>query len=84
MPSKIEDYKSKSSEEILKKLGSNQSTGLSAGEAKQGLQKYRLNEISEKKPTPFLKLMSLHSLDIEVDVISFAVINYWKDFFYNS
>ena len=84
MSQKTEDYKSKSSEEIIKDLNSNPSTGLSDVEAKQRLHKYGLNEITEKKINPILKFLSYFwgpiPWMIEIAIVLSALIQHWTDF----
>jgi H+-transporting ATPase len=84
MSQKTEDYKTKSSEDILKELESDPSTGLSDVEAKQRLDKYGLNEITEKKINPILKFLSYFwgpiPWMIEIAIVLSALIQHWTDF----
>ena len=84
MSNGTEDYKSKSSEEILKELNSNPSTGLNDVEAKQRLDKYGLNEITEKKLNPIIKFLSYFwgpiPWMIEIAIVLSALIQHWEDF----
>ncbi|MEJ2183056.1 MAG: plasma-membrane proton-efflux P-type ATPase [Nitrospirota bacterium] len=69
--------------ELLKKLSSSEK-GLSTAEAQKRLQQYGHNEISEKKKSAFLKLLSYFwgpiPWMIEVAAILSAVVHHWEDF----
>ncbi len=79
-----ESYKSIDSGEVLKELGSDKKNGLSGEEAEQRLDKYGLNEITEKKLNPVLKFLSYFwgpiPWMIEIAVILSALIERWEDF----
>ncbi len=84
MPNENKDYKSMKPTEVLDELKSNQSTGLSENEAKQRLDKYGLNEITEKKINPILKFLSYFWGPIpgmiEIAIVLSALIQHWTDF----
>ncbi len=84
MGKKTEDYKSKNTDEILNEFKSNPTTGLNLQEAKLRLEKYGLNEITEKKLNPILKFLSYFwgpiSWMIEIAIILSALIQHWEDF----
>jgi H+-transporting ATPase len=69
--------------DLLKSLSSTEK-GLSASEAKERLQRYGYNEITEKKINPILKLLSYFwgpiPWMIEVAAILSAVVRHWEDF----
>ena len=79
-----ENYKSKDSGEVLKELSSNTKTGLSSEEAKKRLNKYGLNEITEKKINPVIKFLSYFwgpiPWMIEIAIVLSALIRHWEDF----
>ena len=78
-----EEAKAIDIEELLKKL-STRKEGLSTSEAKDRLQKYGYNELTEKKVSPLLKFMSYFwgpiPWMIEVAAVLSAVIHHWEDF----
>jgi H+-transporting ATPase len=77
-----DEAKKKSLEELLKKISSNKK-GLSSSQARQRLQKYGPNEISEKKVNPLIKFLKYFwgpmPWLIEVAIILSAVIQHWAD-----
>ena len=78
-----EEAKSIDIEELLKKLSADKN-GLSASVAKDRLQKYGYNEITEKKESLLLKLLSFFwgpiPWMIEAAAILSAIIHHWLDF----
>ncbi len=84
MSTESEKYKSMKASAVLDELKSNQSTGLSETEAKQRLEKYGLNEITEKKINPILKFLAYFwgpiAWMIEIAIILSALIQHWEDF----
>ena len=78
-----EEAKSIDIEELLKKLSADKK-GLSASESKDRLQKYGYNEITEKKESLLLKLLSFFwgpiPWMIEAAAILSAIIHHWLDF----
>jgi len=55
-----EEAEKTSTNELFKKLASSE-TRLSSSEAEQRLQRYGYNEIPEKKTSPIVKLLHLHT-----------------------
>ncbi|MFQ5798603.1 MAG: plasma-membrane proton-efflux P-type ATPase, partial [Bacteroidota bacterium] len=78
-----EEARETSITELLQKLGS-KGKGLSDSEAKERLQRYGYNEITEKKVHPLVKFMSYFwgpiAWMIEVAAILSATIHHWEDF----
>jgi H+-transporting ATPase len=72
-----------SSDDLVSKLSSGKK-GLSSSEAKERLQKYGPNEITEKKVNPLLKFLSYFwgpiPWMIEIAAVLSAVIQRWEDF----
>ena len=79
-----DNFQSKSIKAILKEFESEPSTGLSEEEAKKRLEKYGLNEITEKKINPILKFLSYFwgpiPWMIEIAIVLSALIQHWEDF----
>ncbi|RCV65439.1 H+-transporting ATPase [Methanophagales archaeon] len=79
-----EEAKSIDIEELLKKLSADKN-GLSASEAKDRLQKYGYNEITEKKVSPVVKILSYFwgpiPWMIEVAAVLCVIIHHWEDFY---
>jgi H+-transporting ATPase len=71
-------------DDLYQKL-STDSKGLSSSEAKERLQQYGSNEITEKKANPFLKFLGYFwgpiPFMIEAAVILSAVLGRWQDFY---
>jgi H+-transporting ATPase len=78
-----EDAKKADIKELFQKLSSS-TKGLSSSEAKERLQQYGYNEITEKKKSLILKLLSYFwgpiPWMIEVAAILSAVVHHWEDF----
>jgi H+-transporting ATPase len=78
-----EEAKKSDINELFQKLSSN-AKGLSAPEAKERLQQYGYNEITEKKKSLLLKLLSYFwgpiPWMIEVAAILSAIVHHWEDF----
>jgi H+-transporting ATPase len=78
-----EEAKKFSIEELFQKLSSS-AKGLSASEAKERIQQYGYNEITEKKVNPILKFLGYFwgpiPWMIEIAAILSAVIHHWEDF----
>ncbi len=78
-----EDAKKKSIDELLGELSTNE-TGLSSSEAKERLEKFGPNEISEKKVSPIKKFLGYFwgpiPWMIEIAAILSAIIQHWEDF----
>ena len=78
-----EEAKAIDIEELLKTLSTSKE-GLSTSEAKDKLQKFGYNELTEKKVSPLLKFMSYFwgpiPWMIEVAAVLSAVIHHWEDF----
>ncbi|MEA1999636.1 MAG: cation-transporting P-type ATPase, partial [Euryarchaeota archaeon] len=79
-----EEAKSIDIEELLKKLSADKK-GLSASEAKDRLQKYGYNGITEKKVSPVVKLLGYFwgpiPWMIEVAAVLCVIIHHWEDFY---
>jgi len=79
----ISEIKKLSVEDLFKKFSSGEN-GLSDAEAKERLQEYGYNEISEKKVNPFIKFLGYFwgpiPWMIEVAAILSAIIHHWEDF----
>ncbi|HEX9253079.1 MAG TPA: plasma-membrane proton-efflux P-type ATPase [Ignavibacteriaceae bacterium] len=79
----IDEQKKLTVEEIFKKFESSDK-GISASSAKERIELYGYNEISEKKVNPFLKFLSYFwgpiPWMIEVAAILSALIHHWEDF----
>lgn len=77
------EIKKLTTDQILNKFSSNKS-GLSTSTAKNLIQDYGHNEISEKKVNPLVKFLSYFwgpiPWMIEVAAILSAIINHWEDF----
>ena len=84
MSTDTESYKSISSKDILAELKSDPARGLNETDAKQRLEKYGPNEITEKKVSPILKFLSYFwgpiPWMIEFAAILSAIIHHWEDF----
>jgi H+-transporting ATPase len=78
-----EEAKKADIKELFQKLSSN-AKGLSVSEAKERLQQYGYNEITEKKKSILLKLLSYFwgpiPWMIEVAAILSAIVHHWEDF----
>jgi H+-transporting ATPase len=78
-----EDAKKAEINQLLQKLSSS-TKGLSSSEAKERLQQYGYNEITEKKVNPILKFLGYFwgpiPWMIEIAAILSAVIHHWEDF----
>jgi H+-transporting ATPase len=78
-----EEAKKLSIEELFQKLSSS-AKGLSSSEAKERIQQYGYNEITEKKVNPILKFLGYFwgpiPWMIEIAAILSAVIHHWEDF----
>jgi H+-transporting ATPase len=78
-----EEAKKTSIDDLFQKLSSG-TKGLSSSESKGRLQQYGYNEITEKKKSPILKLLSYFwgpiPWMIEVAAILSAVVHHWEDF----
>lgn len=78
-----EEAKKADINELFEKLSTSEK-GLTSPESKERLQQYGLNEISEKKKSPILKLLSYFwgpiPWMIEVAAILSAVVHHWEDF----
>ncbi len=79
-----QDLKSLSFQQLQEKLGSGPD-GLKDTEAKQRLERYGYNEISEKKPNVFLKFLTYFwgpiPWMIEIAAVLSAIVGHWPDFF---
>ncbi len=77
------EIKKKTTDELLNKLSTSKA-GLSNSTAKNFIQDYGYNEISEKKVNPLVKFLSYFwgpiPWMIEVAAILSAIINHWEDF----
>ncbi|MCD6293514.1 MAG: plasma-membrane proton-efflux P-type ATPase [Deltaproteobacteria bacterium] len=80
---KTYDFQSLSVEDLFKRLLAS-SRGLSAEEASKRLKDYGYNEITEKKVSPFLKLLTYFWRPIpwmiEIAAILSAAVHHWADF----
>jgi H+-transporting ATPase len=78
-----EEAKKTSIDDLFQKLSSG-TKGLSSSEYKERLQQYGYNEITEKKKSPILKLLSYFwgpiPWMIEVAAILSAIVHHWEDF----
>jgi H+-transporting ATPase len=78
-----EEAKKSEIKELFQKLSSD-AKGLSSAEAKTRLQQYGYNEITEKKKSPVLKLLSYFwgpiPWMIEIAAILSAIVHHWEDF----
>jgi H+-transporting ATPase len=78
-----EEAKKADINEMFQKLSSN-TKGLSSSEAKERIQQYGYNEITEKKVNPILKFLGYFwgpiPWMIEIAAILSAVIHHWEDF----
>ncbi len=78
-----EDAKKADIKELFQKLSSS-TEGISSSEAKERLQQYGYNEITEKKKSLILKLLSYFwgpiPWMIEVAAILSAIVHHWEDF----
>jgi len=81
--STLEELKKLSVKDSFQKFSSSEK-GLTGNSAKERIEKYGYNEISEKKVNPILKFLSYFwgpiPWMIEVAAILSAVINHWEDF----
>ncbi len=79
----IEELKNIKVDELFKKFSTDEK-GLSSSEVKERLEKYGLNEISEKKINPILKFLGYFwgpiPWMIEVAAILSVIIKHWEDF----
>lgn len=78
-----DNIKKATTKDLFKKFSSSEK-GLSASEAKERLQKYGYNEISEKKISPIIKFLSYFwgpiPWMIEIASILSVIIHHWEDF----
>ena len=79
----INEVKKMAVSELYKKLESGRS-GLTSAEAKNRIQQYGYNEISEKKTNPLIKFLSYYwgpiPWMIEIAAVLSALIGHWADF----
>lgn len=79
----MEEAKNATINELLEKLSSSE-RGISASEAREQLQRYGPNEITEKKTSPIVKFLSYFwgpiPWMIEIAAILSAILHRWEDF----
>lgn len=80
----MEEAKNATINELFERFSSSE-RGISASEAEERLQQYGSNEITEKKTSPFTKLLSYFwgpiPWMIEIAAIISAILHRWEDFF---